>query len=184
MTLFRLFVTFMQIGLFSIGGGYAALPLIQSLVVEQNGWLQIREFSDLIAIAEMTPGPMAVNSATFVGIRLAGIPGAFAATFGCILPSCFIVSLLFYIYSRYREMSVMKSVLASLRPVVVALIASAFLTILISAVFAGGVISAATVEITMLCLFIAAFFVIHKLKWPAIPVMIMCGALYVVISMI
>ncbi len=70
----------------SIGGGYAALPLIQSQVVNQYQWLTMGEFTDLITIAEMTPGPIAVNSATFVGIRIAGIPGALIATFGCILP--------------------------------------------------------------------------------------------------
>ncbi|MBR0087851.1 MAG: chromate transporter, partial [Lachnospiraceae bacterium] len=124
-----LFLCYLQIGLFSIGGGYAALPLIQSQVVERYGWLTLNEFSDLISIAEMTPGPMAVNSATFVGNRLAGIPGAAAATFGCILPSCFIVSFLYFLYARYKELALMKSILAALRPVVVALIASAFLSL-------------------------------------------------------
>ena len=91
MILLKLFFSFIQIGLFSIGGGYAAMPLIQAQVVEANGWLTMNEFIDLITIAEMTPGPIAVNSATFVGIRIAGLPGAVVATFGCILPSLFIV---------------------------------------------------------------------------------------------
>ena len=73
----ELFWSFLQVGMFSIGGGYAAMPLIQSQVVTQHGWLTMNEFTDLITIAEMTPGPIAVNSATFVGIRIAGIPGAF-----------------------------------------------------------------------------------------------------------
>lgn len=81
----QLFLSFLQVGMFSIGGGYAALPLIQSQVVNQYQWLTMGEFTDLITIAEMTPGPIAVNSATFVGIRIAGIPGALIATFGCIL---------------------------------------------------------------------------------------------------
>ena len=76
MTLLHLLWSFFQVGLFSIGGGYAAMPLIQSQVVDQYGWLTMREFTDLITIAEMTPGPIAVNSATFVGIRIAGFPGA------------------------------------------------------------------------------------------------------------
>ena len=83
MTLLHLLWSFFQIGLFSIGGGYAAMPLIQSQVVDQYGWLTMREFTDLITIAEMTPGPIAVNSATFVGIRIAGFPGALIATLGC-----------------------------------------------------------------------------------------------------
>ena len=94
MTLLSLFWSFLQVGLFSIGGGYAAMPLIQAQVVESHGWLSMAEFTDLITIAEMTPGPIAVNSATFVGLRIAGAAGAVVATFGCILPSLLIVSLL------------------------------------------------------------------------------------------
>ena len=129
MTLLQLFLSFIQVGLFSIGGGYAAMPLIQSQVVDHYGWLSMSEFTDLITIAEMTPGPIAVNSATFVGIRIAGVGGAIVATLGCILPSCLIVSLLAFIYYRYKQMSALQSVLASLRPAVVALIASAGLSI-------------------------------------------------------
>ena len=101
----QLFLSFLQVGMFSIGGGYAAMPLIQSQVVEKYAWLTMSEFTDLITIAEMTPGPIAVNSATFVGIRIAGLPGAVIATFGCIFPSCIIVSLLAYIYYRYKNVS-------------------------------------------------------------------------------
>ena len=84
----QLFLSFLQIGLFSVGGGYAAIPLVQSLIVERQGWITMTEFTNLITIAEMTPGPIAVNSATFVGIRIAGLPGAVAATWGCIFPYC------------------------------------------------------------------------------------------------
>ena len=87
-----LFLVFFQIGLFSVGGGYAAMPLIQSLVVESHGWLTMAEFTNLMTIAEMTPGPIAVNSATFVGMRCAGLPGALVATFGCITPSLILVT--------------------------------------------------------------------------------------------
>ena len=78
----KLFWSFIQIGLFSIGGGYAALPLIQNQVVELNKWLSMEEFVDLITIAEMTPGPIAINASTFVGTRIAGIGGAIISTFG------------------------------------------------------------------------------------------------------
>ena len=121
----KLFFSFLKIGMFSVGGGYAAMPLIQSEVVSGHGWLSMGEFTDLITIAEMTPGPIAVNSATFVGIRIAGVPGAFAATFGCIFPSCIIVSLLAFIYRKYKNVSVLQNILAGLRPAVVALIAGA-----------------------------------------------------------
>ena len=128
--LLDLFLCFVQVGLFSIGGGYAAMPMIQAKAVEYYHWLTMSEFTDLMTIAEMTPGPITVNSATFVGIRMAGIPGALVATMGCILPSLIIVSLLSWLYEKYRSMDAMQAVLACLRPAVVALIASAALTIL------------------------------------------------------
>ena len=121
--------------MFSIGGGYAAMPLIQSQVVEQHGWLTMQEFTDLITIAEMTPGPIAVNSATFVGLRIAQVPGAITATLGCITPALFFVSLLSYIYRKYKDISLLQSVLACLRPVIVALIFGAGLSILSMVVF-------------------------------------------------
>ena len=74
--------SFFQIGLFSIGGGYAAMPLIQNQVVDVHSWLTMTQFADIMTIAEMTPGPIAINSATFVGIQTAGIPGAIIATIG------------------------------------------------------------------------------------------------------
>lgn len=80
----QLFLSFLQIGLFSFGGGYAAMPLLQEQLVARNGWLSVQEFADLVTIAEMTPGPIAVNAATFVGTKLAGLPGALAATAGVI----------------------------------------------------------------------------------------------------
>ena len=96
--LINLFISFFKIGLFSFGGGYAALPLIQEEVVDMNSWLSLNEFNDLITISQMTPGPIAINSATFVGIRIAGLPGALAATFGCVLPSAVIVGAISYFY--------------------------------------------------------------------------------------
>ena len=131
----QLFWAFVQIGLFSIGGGYAALPLIQSQVVEQFGWLSLSEFTDILTIAEMTPGPIALNAATFVGIRMGGIPGALTATLGCILPSCVIVLLLGWFYMRYRTMKGLQGVLRGLRPGVIAMIASVTVSMLLLAVF-------------------------------------------------
>ena len=115
----QLFLSFVQIGLFSVGGGYAAIPLIQSQVVETHGWLTMNEF------AEMTPGPIGVNSATFTGLQIAGIPGALAATFGSIFPSCILVSILALVYCKYKETSAISNILSSLRPAVVALITAA-----------------------------------------------------------
>ena len=92
MILLELFFSFLQIGAFSFGGGYAAMPLIQAQVVTKYHWLSMTEFTDLITISQMTPGPIAVNSATFVGTKIAGVPGALVATMGCTLPSCIIVT--------------------------------------------------------------------------------------------
>ena len=92
------------------------MPLIQEQVVNLHSWLSMSEFTNLITIAEMTPGPIAVNSATFVGMQIAGILGAVVATLGCILPSCIIVTLLAYVYMKYQNMSLLQGTLASLRP--------------------------------------------------------------------
>lgn len=104
----KLFISFLQIGMFSFGGGYAAMPLIQGQVVNGHQWLTMAEFTDLITISQMTPGPIAVNSATFVGTKIAGVPGALAATFGCILPSCIIVTLIAKLYLKYRNMALLQ----------------------------------------------------------------------------
>ena len=112
----QLFLSFLQIGLFSFGGGYAAMPLIQEQVTEIHPWLSMSEFTDLITISQMTPGPIAVNGATFIGIKMAGIPGALVATFGCILPSCVIVMVIAKLYLKYRNMSTLQGVLNTLRP--------------------------------------------------------------------
>lgn len=171
----KLFISFLQVGLFSIGGGYAAMPLIQSQVVDGHQWLTMSEFTDLITIAEMTPGPIAVNSATFVGIRIAGIGGAIIATFGCILPSCFIVSLLAYVYYKYKGLSALESVLSSLRPAVVALIASAGFSILNLVLFSGASMELDHVNWIGAGIFLSAFIILRKWKWNPILVMSLCG---------
>ena len=104
----QLFWSFFQIGLFSIGGGYAAMPFIQAQVVELHHWLEMTEFTDLVTIAEMTPGPISINSATFVGTRIAGFWGALTATLGCIAPSILIVSILAFVYFHFKDMVVVK----------------------------------------------------------------------------
>ncbi len=172
----KLFLSFVQVGLFSIGGGYAAIPLIRDQVVERSGWLTMAEFTDLITIAEMTPGPIAVNSATFVGIRIAGLPGAVVATAGCIFPSCVLVSLLAQIYYRYRGMSTLQSILAGLRPAVVGLIAAAGCSILQLVLFQGGEMAWTGIHWTGAVIFAAALFVLRKWKCSPIRVMLCCGA--------
>ena len=89
----ELFLAFLQVGALSIGGGYVAMPLLQSLTVNSHHWLTMQEFADLISIAEMTPGPIAINAATFIGVRLGGAGGIAAAVVGFITPSLVLVTL-------------------------------------------------------------------------------------------
>ena len=177
MIIWRLFFAFAQIGLFSIGGGYAAMPLIRQQAVTANGWLTMAEFGDLVTIAEMTPGPIALNAATFVGTRVGGVFGALAATLGCITPSLIIVSALAYIYFKYRKLSTLQNILASLRPAVVALIASAGIGILRTVVFGSGSIAIENADFIGAGLFAAAFFVLRVKKLNPILVMSACGLL-------
>ena len=169
----QLFLSFLQVGAFSIGGGYAAMPLIQSQVVERFGWLTMEEFTNLITIAEMTPGPIAVNSATFVGLRIGGVAGALIATFGCILPSLILVSLLSWAYAKYRSGRAMQTVLSLLRPVVVALITSAALDILFTAVLTTDMLSpeSLSVDWVNVILFGVALLLLRRLKANPIAVM-------------
>lgn len=177
--LIELFWSFVQVGLFSVGGGYAAIPLIQSQVVELHGWLSMATFTDLVTIAEMTPGPIAINSATFVGLRMAGVPGAVAATLGCILPSCLLVSLLALLYRRYRQLDAVQGVMAALRPVVVALIASAGVSILLQV--AG---SAPALNWQGLSLFAAALAILRWRRCSPILVLALCGAAGVALGLL
>lgn len=182
MILIQLFLSFLQIGLFSFGGGYAALPLIQSQIIDLHHWISMAEFTDLITISQMTPGPIAVNSATFIGLKMAGIPGAIVATLGVVLPSCLIVTLLAYIYLKFRKMSLLQGVLESLRPAVVAMIGTAGLSILITAFFGQeGIIILQNLKLDMVIIFIVALFLLIKMKQNPILVMVLCGVAKVVI---
>ena len=176
----QLFLSFLQIGAFSFGGGYAAMPLIQNQVVDLHHWLSLSEFTDLVTISQMTPGPIAVNSATFVCIKIAGIPGAIVATLGCILPACIIVTIIAWLYLKYRNMKSLQVVLSTLRPAVVSLIATAGLTIIISAIFGELGISINTIKIQMVVIFGICMFLLMKWKMNPIFVMVLAGILNVI----
>ena len=167
--------TFFLIGLLSIGGGYAIIPLIQEQVVEHYGWISQQVFTDIITISQMTPGPISVNSATFVGIRIAGIPGALVATFGCILPSCILVTAIARLYLKYRNMSVLQGVLGSLRPAVVAMIASAGISILQTAFWGGAAVTFSGISWLMVALFVVAFLLLQTHRIGPIQVMLLAG---------
>ena len=172
----ELFWSFVQIGLFSVGGGYAAMPLIQHQVVDAHPWLSMAQFADIMTIAEMTPGPIAINSATFVGIRVAGLPGAVIATLGCVLPSCVIVTALAYVYYKYRGLNAVQGVLQGLRPAVVAMIASAGLTLVILAFFGERTLSAdlTGIDLRAVGIFAVALFVLRI--WKVSPIYVILGA--------
>ena len=180
-----LFLSFLQVGMFSVGGGYAAISLIQEQAVTVHEWMTVAEFTDLVTIAEMTPGPIAINAATFVGTRQAGMLGAAVATLGCIVPSLIIVSILAWCYQRYREGNTMQTVLSCLRPAVVSLIASAALSILWHVVFSDhATIAWSSIQWPGVILFIGALFVLIKTKKSPILVMMCCGLLYLGYSLL
>ncbi len=172
----ELFWSYIQIGLFSIGGGYAAMPLIQHQVVEVHPWLTMTQFADIVTIAEMTPGPIAVNSATFVGTLVAGLPGALVATAGCVLPACFIVTALGFCYYRFRGLGVVQGVLAGLRPAVIAMIGSAGINLLLTAVYGTTTLPAdlSGLNVPALGIFLGAFLILRR--WKVHPIKVMLGA--------
>lgn len=171
----QLFLSFIKVGAFSVGGGYAAIPLIQNQIVDVHGLMSLQEFTDLITIAEMTPGPISINSATFVGTRLAGIPGAIICTLGCILPSFCICLALAYFYYKYRRLNGVQKVLSALRPAVVALIASAGLSILLLGIFGDAPAALGNLRPVECLLFLAGFYLLRKYRLNAIQVIFGTG---------
>ena len=172
----QLFWSFFQIGLFSIGGGYASLPLIEHQVVDVHGWLTASQLTDIVTISQMTPGPIALNAATFVGTRIAGLPGAIVATLGCVLPSCIIVLALAWVYTKYKDLGLLRGILAGLRPAVVALIASAGLTILISALFVNDVLPHALSDVDGIAVVLFVLSLVILRKWKPDPILVMVGS--------
>ena len=176
MIYWQLFFSFLQIGAFSFGGGYAAMPLIQSQVVELHHWLTLSEFTDLVTISQMTPGPIAINAATFVGEKVAGFSGAVMATLGCIFPSCLLVTLIAYFYIKYKHLQTLQDVLKVLRPCVIALIAVAGLTIIMNALFDQQ----SQLKTSMVIIFSICFYLLSVKKMNPIFVMILAGVLNVI----
>ena len=128
MIYWELFWSFVKVGAFCVGGGYASMPLIQAQVIEEHGWLNMQQFIDIFTISQMTPGPIGINAATFVGTKVAGVPGAVCATVGFVFPSVIIVLILAHLFFKYGDIGTVRGVLNGLRPAVVALICSAGLS--------------------------------------------------------
>lgn len=182
MTYWKLFYSYLLIGLFSVGGGHAAIPLIQELIVDNLHWMTMEEYTSLVTIAEITPGPIAVNSSTFVGLKVGGFWGILAATAGCILPSCLLLSIVAVLYRKYKKVSAFQAVLLFLRPVVVALIASAGLNILGQVLFQGEQPALQSFHLFSFLLFAAGFFLLSKRKWNPIAVIFFCGICNLLLS--
>ncbi len=177
MLLLKLFFAFIQVGMFSVGGGYAAIPLIQEQIVNIYGLMTLEEFSDLITVAEMTPGPISINSATFVGMRIAGIPGVLLCSIGCIIPSFCICLLLAHFYYKYRTVSGVQIVLGAMRPAVVALIGSAGVSILTLGLFQAELseLVLGNIRWIELGIFVIALYLLGKYKTSAIAIILGSG---------
>ncbi|MDE1549654.1 chromate transporter [Jeotgalibaca caeni] len=184
MIYWELFYAFFKIGLFTIGGGYASLPLIENEVVNNQSWLTLQEYTDIVTISQVTPGPIAINSASFVGTKVAGFFGAVIATMGTIMPSIIIALILARIYYKYRSVDSMQGVLMGLRPAVVALIASAGASLLVAALFQTGGFSLFGQEINLVAvlLMVLAFIALRKYKVDSILVIFICGIIGIALS--
>lgn len=176
-TIITLFISFLQIGLFSIGGGYAIIPLIQEQMVNSYKWLTLQEYTDIITISQMTPGPLVVNTASFVGIRIAGIPGAIVATLGSIL-SGFIISILLYnFFKKHKDIDSISNILKGLRSSSIGLIASAASTIILIAFLGTSSFNVKniSINITAIIVFFISLFLLRKYKLNPILIMILTG---------
>ena len=125
-SVWKLFSTFFRIGAFTFGGGYAMIPLIQREAVDKQGWISEEDILEVVAIAESTPGPIAINAATFVGYRVAGVLGAVCATLGVVLPSFLVILLISGVLRQFQQVDAVRYAFIGIRAGVLALIVKAF----------------------------------------------------------
>ena len=184
MIYWQLLWVYLKIGLFGFGGGYAMLSLIQHEIVDLHHWLTPQQFTDVVAISQMTPGPIAINAATFVGMKLTGMPGAVVATLGYITPSCIIVTIIAKLYLKYREMDMLQGILGGIRPAVVALIGSAGISILQTAFWGvSGKMVISDTSWLMVGIFVVCVILLRKVKMNPIWVMVLAGVMKVLVAM-
>lgn len=166
-TLIELFLAFFQIGLFTIGGGYAMIPMIQEKVL-LHGWLSDTSMTivDFIAVSESTPGPFAVNIATFIGMEEAGILGAAVATLGVVLPSFAIILLISRFFHRFSSYPAVKAIMAGIRPVVIGLLLSVMITFVVDAIFHQKLLEGdfSGFDVRALIIFVVIFLLSRKFK--------------------
>ncbi len=167
MILIELFLTFLKIGAFTFGGGYAMIAMIQ-YEAERHGWLTEAELVDFVALSESTPGPLAVNMATFVGIRTGGFLGAVIATLGIVLPSFIIILIIAKCFERFKDSKAVKGVMSGLKPAVVGMIGTAFLSVGRTVFFPNGLQTSCFTDVSFwifLCLFaVSAVLAFKKLN--------------------
>ena len=171
----QLFYTFFKIGLFGFGGGYAMLSLIQGEVVTRYEWLTAQEFTDIVAISQMTPGPIGINAATYVGFTASGnVWGSIVATFAVVLPSFILMITISKFFLKYQKHPAVESVFKGLRPAVVGLLASAALVLINTDNF--GSPTTDTYSFVVSCmLFLIAFVSTYKYHINPILVIVACG---------
>lgn len=174
--LIELFFTFLQLGLFGIGGGLVSVSILMQQVVAERQWLTAAAFNDLIAIAESTPGPIVVNAATFVGMQLGGLPGAIVSTIAAVIPGFLIAFCLGLLYQRYRSLSPIQGAMDGLRPVIVALIFVGGVKVMRNALFIGGMLSLSSLDWLSVALFAGTIFVLRRCKVNPVVVILGGGA--------
>lgn len=181
----ELFWSFVQVGLFCVGGGYASMPLIQAQVIDVHAWLSMSEFIDIFTISQMTPGPIGINAATFIGMKVAGFLGAIVATLGFITPSFILGIILAKLFFKYGNIGVIKGILNGIRPAVVALICSAGMSFIFLALFniEKMPINVANIDYLGLFVLIVAFIAVRK-KVGIIKVLIYSGLLGLILGII
>ncbi len=146
----ELFITFFTIGLFTFGGGYAMLPLIQQKVVEK-GWMSVEQIVDFVAVSESTPGPFAVNISTYVGAEMGGVLGSICATLGVVLPSFIIILIVAKCYIRFKNSKLVSGAMFALRATVVGLMAGAVFGMLPTVFLSAGVAWSSVLTPQFLC---------------------------------
>ena len=179
-----IFLSFIKIGLFAFGGAYAVLPLIEEQMVTNTKWMSFEEFSDLVAIDELTPGPIIINSSTFIGMKLGGIPGAIVATLSCIVPGCILALVLIKLYRKYKEIPMISEAIRILKCMSVALIFSVLIKMFLNTVFIEGDYSVNSINYLSIILIVASFYVFKKFKTNPLIVMIVCGIITLIASFI
>ncbi len=172
----QLYLSFVKIGLFTIGGGYASLPLLYDEIVVNREFLTMAEYTDIITISQMTPGPIAINSATFVGTKMAGILGSICATLGFLTPSFIIVIILAYFFFKYNGIKIVSTILSFLKPVVVGIIACVAIELFTSSIFPSSMM----IDFRALGIFAVCFYLLAGRKMEimkVIPISAVLGIL-------